>query len=136
MPVVAGTQQYNIPTVLCKRTGVNQWIYGREALIVAEAKEGIIVDNLFSGAIEGKKTVIEGVEYDMLTLLTLFVKKCFGLFYMIAPSDKIEVLMFTARKSDDRVIEIVKQIGCRHSGNSCSVTKETTGIVRLFHSNR
>ncbi len=110
VPVVAGTQQYNIPTVLCKRTGVNQWIYGREALIVAEAKEGIIVDNLFSGAIEGKKTVIEGVEYDMLTLLTLFVKKCFGLFYMIAPSDKIEVLMFTARKSDDRVIEIVKQI--------------------------
>jgi len=110
VPAVAGTQQYNIPTVLCKRTGVSQWIYGREALAFAEAKEGTLVDNLFSGAIEGRKAVIEGEEYDMLTLLTLFVKKCFGLFYTIASSTKIEVLMFTARRSDDRVVEVVKQI--------------------------
>ena len=29
---VAGTEQYNIPTVLCKRVGVSQWYYGKEAL--------------------------------------------------------------------------------------------------------
>ena len=29
---VAGTEQYNIPTVLCKRSKVNQWFYGKEAL--------------------------------------------------------------------------------------------------------
>ena len=28
---VAGTEQYNIPTVLCKRVGVSQWYYGKEA---------------------------------------------------------------------------------------------------------
>lgn len=110
VPVVAGTKRYNIPTVLCKRRETNQWLYGREALRAAEAGEGIFVENLFSGALQAKKTMIEGVEYDALTLLTLFVKKCFGLFSGIAPLDRIEVLMFTADKSDERVIEVVKQV--------------------------
>ena len=29
---VVGTKQYNIPTVLCKRKGVNQWFYGKDAV--------------------------------------------------------------------------------------------------------
>lgn len=110
VPAVAGTQQYNIPVVLCKRTGTSQWLYGREALQAAQAGEGTFVEELFSGAVADKKTVIEGTEYDALTLLTLFVKKCFGLFSVIAPLDKIEVLMFTARESDTRVIEVVKKV--------------------------
>lgn len=110
VPAVAGTKRYNIPTVLCKRTGLNQWLYGRDALRVAEAGEGSIVENLFSGATADKKTVIENVEYDALTLLTLFVKKCFGLFSAVAPPERIEVLMFTAGKSDERVIGVMKQV--------------------------
>ena len=48
---VAGTQIYNIPTVLCKKYGVNQWLYGKEALRAATADEGILVDNLVSLAL-------------------------------------------------------------------------------------
>ena len=32
VPTVVGTKQYNIPTVLCKRKGVNQWLYGKDAI--------------------------------------------------------------------------------------------------------
>lgn len=110
VPAVEGTKRYNIPTVLGKRKGVNQWVYGREALQLAQAEEGILVENLFSGAVEEKKTVIEGVSYDALTLLALFVKKCFGLFAAIASLDRIEVLMFTAERSDGRVVEVMKQV--------------------------
>lgn len=110
VPAVEGTKRYNIPTVLSKRKGVNQWVYGREALRLAREGEGFSAENLFSGALEGRKTVIEGVSYDALTLLALFVKKCFGLFAGIAPLDKIEILMFTARESDGRVIEVMKQV--------------------------
>lgn len=111
VPAVAGTKRYNIPTVLCKRGGTNQWLYGRDALRVGEEGEGIVVENLFSGAIEERRTLIEAVEYDGLTLLTLFVKKCFGLFTAaVAPLDRIEVLIFTARSSDGRVIEVMKQV--------------------------
>lgn len=110
VPAVAGTQQYNIPTVLCKRAGTGQWLYGREALQAAQAGEGAFVESLFSGALEERVTVIEGVEYDALTLLTLFVKKCFGLFTAIAPLDKIEILMFTARQANERTIEVIRQV--------------------------
>ncbi len=110
VPAVAGTQQYNIPTVLWKRRNMNQWFFGREALGMVDADGGLFIENLFSGAVEDKKTMIEGTEYDYLTLLTLFVKKCFGLFSAIAPLDKIEILMFTAAESDDGVIEVVKKI--------------------------
>lgn len=110
VPAVEGTKKYNIPTVLCKRKGAGQWLYGREALQVAQAGEGTIVENLFSKAVEEKRTVIEETEYDALTLLTLFVKKCFALFSAVAPLEKIEVLMFTARRSDERVIEVMKQV--------------------------
>lgn len=110
VPAVEGTKRYNIPVVLCKREGTNQWLYGREALRIVEAGEGIAVEDLFSGAIEERRTLIEGVEYDALTLLTLFVKKCFGLFAAIAPLDRIEVLTFTAARSDERVIEVMKQV--------------------------
>ena len=107
---VAGEQIYNIPTVLCKKQNTNQWFFGREALGMVDADGGLFIENLFSGAVEDKKTMIEGTEYDYLTLLTLFVKKCFGLFSAIAPLDKIEILMFTAAESDDGVIEVVKKI--------------------------
>ena len=29
---VTGTEQYNIPVALCKRPGVGQWYYGKEAV--------------------------------------------------------------------------------------------------------
>lgn len=110
VPAVAGTKQYNIPVMLCKRKGTRQWIYGREALHMAQGGEGIFVDNLLSGAIEGKKVLIEGEEYDVLTLLTLFVKKCFGLFSATASLDRIEVLMFTARVSESSVAEVIQHV--------------------------
>lgn len=110
IPAVAGTKQYNIPVMLCKRKGTRQWIYGREALRMAQDGEGFFVDNLFSGAIEGKKVRIEEEEYDILTLLTLFVKKCFGLFSMTASLDRIEVLMFTAREPESRVAGVIQQV--------------------------
>ena len=110
LPAVEGTKKYNIPTALCKRKGINQWLFGRKALELWESGEGTLVENLFSGALEEKKTVIEGVEYDALTLLTLFVKKCFGLFYAATSLEKIEVLMFTAREADGHVSEVMKQV--------------------------
>lgn len=51
---VAGVEEYNIPTVLCKREGNGQWFYGREALRVANEENGILVDHLLSHAMDGE----------------------------------------------------------------------------------
>jgi len=110
VPVVPGTQQYNIPAVLCKRFHANQWIFGREALHLAEAGEGTLVENLFVRAVAGEKVTVEGEEYEAVALLTLFIKKSFGLFSSVASTDKIDVLMFTMRELNARIIEVMEQV--------------------------
>lgn len=36
LAVVTGTEQYNIPVVLCRKKGVNQWLFGRKRLSLPE----------------------------------------------------------------------------------------------------
>ncbi len=110
LPVVAGTQQYNIPAVLCKRHGVNQWFYGKEAHRMAQAGEGVLVENLLEKACRGETVLVEEQEYDAVTLLTLFVKKSFSLFSMIASPDKIEILVICTRKLDERTVDVLGQV--------------------------
>ena len=57
---VTGTEQYNIPTVLCKRKGVGQWYYGKEALKFAREEEGILVEDLIALAERGEDVLVEG----------------------------------------------------------------------------
>ncbi len=110
VPAVAGTQQYNIPVVLCKRFRINQWFYGREALRMAGAEGGTLVENLFARAVSGDRIEIEGQEYDAVALLTLFVKKSFDLFYTVASADRVEIIMFTMRELDRRVVAVMEQV--------------------------
>lgn len=110
VPVVAGSEQYNIPTALCKRTEVSQWFYGKEALRVAEMEEGTLVTGLLEKACAGELVEIEGREYDPIALLTLFVKRSFGLFSMQASLDKIEILVITVRDLDGPIVSVLEQV--------------------------
>ena len=69
LPMVPGTELYNIPTVLCKKIGSNQWYYGKEAIKRAEAGEGTLVDHLLSQARAGEMIEVEGRMYSASALL-------------------------------------------------------------------
>ena len=71
---VAGAEVFSIPTVLCKREGVSQWLYGKEALRYVQNNPGILVENLLSLAVCGEPVQIEGKGYKPEALLTLFLK--------------------------------------------------------------
>ncbi len=107
---VAGTEIYNIPTVLCKRNGVNQWYYGKEAVRYGEEQQGILVDNLLELALDGEPVLIDGESFEPIALLTLFFKRSLGLLSQVAPSDKIEALMITCDVLDHRILDILNQI--------------------------
>lgn len=107
---VAGAENYNIPTLLCKREGVNQWFYGREALRYADENQGILVRNLLQLAVDGEAIQIEGKAFDPVALLTLFVKRSLGMLSQIASPDRIEALMITCVKLDHRVLEVLSQV--------------------------
>lgn len=107
---VAGAENYNIPTLLCKREGVNQWFYGKEALRFADENQGILVRNLLQLAVDGEAVQIEGKAFDPVALLTLFVKRSLGMLSQIASPDRIDALMITCVKLDHRVLEVLSQV--------------------------
>lgn len=107
---VAGTQIYNIPTVLCKRNGVNQWLYGKEAIRYAGEGQGILVENLLALALDGEPIVIERESFDPVALLTLFFKRSLGLLSQVGSPDKISALMITCEALDRRLLEVLGNV--------------------------
>lgn len=110
LAVVMGTENYNIPTVLCKRKEVGQWFYGKEALKYAEEEDGLLLTNLLSLARSGDSVEIEGEMYSGIALLTLFVKRSLGLFSMIASLDRIVSITFTCEEMDEKLIDALERV--------------------------
>lgn len=107
---VAGAQVYHIPTALCKRTGVNQWFYGKEAVRNAGEGQGILVENLVELALDGEPILIEEDSYDPVSLLTLFFKRSLGMLSQAGTSEKLGALMITCEQMDHRMIVLLNEM--------------------------
>lgn len=107
--VVAGTQQYNIPAVLCKRREVNQWFYGREALKVAREGDGALVTGLLSKAVAGEKVLVGEEQFDAAALLTLFMKRSLSLLHFFVGQEQIAAFLITVDRLDRRAVEVLGQ---------------------------
>lgn len=108
----ADMERYTIPTVLCKRIGVNQWFFGREALEFYNnhKEEGILVDHLVSLALLGEEILIDEETYHPVGLLTLFTKKCMNMLSRVAGIDKILALMITTQKLTADFVEVLGKV--------------------------
>lgn len=107
---VAGTEQYNIPTVLCKRSGVNQWFYGKEAVKYALEEDGFLVEDLVTLAERGEDVIVEGESFDPTALLTLFVKRSLSLLGMQLSLNQIEAVMFTVEDLTPRMVDVLSKV--------------------------
>lgn len=107
---VAGEQVYNIPMVLCKRRGVNQWFYGKEALRNAAEQQGILVENLLDLALDGEPILIEDTSFDPVALLTLFFKRSLGMLSQVGTSEKLGALMITCEQLNQRMLEVLNEV--------------------------
>lgn len=110
LSMVTGTEQYNIPLVLCKRTEVNQWFYGKEAVKHAEAGDGILVENLVALARKGDQVTVGEESFEPAALLTLFIKRSLSLLSLTASLDSLCGLMFTTDNLDKRMVEVLSHI--------------------------
>lgn len=72
---VAGSEIYQIPTVLTKKRGLGQWYYGQEAVDLAEQGGGEGCERLLVRALAQERIQIGQEEYDAVDLLALFLKK-------------------------------------------------------------
>lgn len=110
LSVVAGGESYNIPTALCKRKGVNQWFYGKEAYKHAEEDEGQLITELLTLARAGEKVMVEEEEFDPVALLTLYMKRSLTLLSMISGMERIGAMMITCENLDSRMVEILNAV--------------------------
>lgn len=110
LSLVAGSESYNIPTVLCKRQGINQWFFGREAYKYAEENDGILIENLVELAKNGEKVYIEAKDFDPVALLTLFIKRSLSLLSGVCSLDKIGGVMFTCEELDREMVDVLAKV--------------------------
>lgn len=104
---IAGQEQYNVPTVLCKRREVNQWFYGKEAQKRAKEDGNILVGDLLESARKGEEVVIDGQAFAPVDLLALFVRRVISMLNSMVNCDKPDGLMITVDRLDNRMIEIL-----------------------------
>lgn len=109
LSVIEGTTHCNIPLMLWKRKGVNQWLFGKEAA-GAGGLEGTGVERLLTLARREEPVMIEGEDFDPAALLTLFIMKSLTLVNRVCPLEKLDGLMFTVEDLDGRMIEILQRI--------------------------
>ncbi|MDD2971808.1 MAG: DUF5716 family protein [Lachnospiraceae bacterium] len=107
LSTIAGEEQFNIPTVLCKRNEVNQWFYGREAYRNGENGEGILIDHLIEKAKTGEMITVEEVQIEPVELLALYMKKSFSMLGMVTTMNNVAAIMITVDRLDARMVEVL-----------------------------
>lgn len=107
---IAGAESFTIPLVLCKRVGMNQWFYGKDALQYASENQGILIEDLLRLSLDGEPVLIEEKEYDPVALLTLFFKRSMGMLAGVTGTDKVEALMITCDELNDAMAEVLDKV--------------------------
>lgn len=102
-----GGEDMCIPTMLGKFYSQNVWTFGDKAVEMADNNEGYVITDLLFKAREGRPVEVEGREYDPVDLLALFMKKCLSLLSMVAPLEKVSVIVITVEEPDSKNIAIL-----------------------------
>lgn len=118
---VMGSEVFNIPMVLCKRTGINQWFYGREALKHYEKEGGVLVDSIFRKAVNSETVDIEGEQIDAIALLALFIKRSLSILGGARGMGNISDIMFTCESLAGNVVDIMTRVTSNLALKNCNI---------------
>ena len=112
MSLVMGEEQYNIPTVLCRRRGndtADMWSVGKEALKDASEKAGVLVEDLVLLAKNNVSVKLEDEDFAADALLAVFIRKTLAILSIYVKSEDIEAIAFTMRDINAQHMEAVKK---------------------------
>lgn len=114
--IVPGQTNFLIPTALFKRSEVNQWFAGKEALKYKDG-EGYFVDRLISKARKGEEILVGNESFRPSALLALYLKRVLTLVNMVTSINNVVSLMITVDILDSGLISIlaeaVKSLGLK-----------------------
>ena len=112
MSLVMGEEQYNIPTVLCRRHGADEtsaWSIGTEALKDVSDGKGILVEDLVLLAKNNVSVKAGAEDFSADALLAVFIRKTLAILSLYVRAEDIEAIAFTMRDMSSPLMENVKK---------------------------
>ena len=107
---IAGSEFYQIPTLLAKRKHLGQWYYGDDARKMAKTSEVICVDALLRRAVNGESIRIEDETYESWELLGLFLKKVMELPMKLGNVPRCDRLVLSVERLSRENMEVFWKI--------------------------
>ena len=119
--LVAGEEQYQIPTVLCRkklqeemkngtRTVKGVWTMGKDALQQAAQKQGTLVEDLLLLAKNGVNVEVGSEEFEAKALLEIFLRKCLSLIGAYVKVEDIIGIVFTLKDMNSGLMKMIREI--------------------------
>lgn len=107
---IAGSENYQIPTLLAKKKNVEQWFYGEEAKKMAKTSEVICVDALLKRAVNEESFRIEETSYEAWELLVVFLQKIMDLPLKLGTVPHIDRVVLSVEKLTKKNMEVFWKI--------------------------
>ena len=111
--LIAGSENYHIPTLLARRKNVGMWYYGDEAQKMAKTSEVICVDSLLRRAVAGEMIGVGGENYEAVDLLALFLKKVMELPLKLGNGRSVKRLTITVDRLTRENMEVFWKVASR-----------------------
>ena len=102
-------ERLSIPSLLAKKAGENIWYAGEEAIEQVSLGEAVAVDKILAGAVAGSVREIDGLEYDPVELLALFLKKCLSKLSAVSPLERVVSVTITVDDTKASTIETLTE---------------------------
>lgn len=113
--LVAGGEEYDIPSVLCRKKATEPsgeihelWTVGKEALQTVQRGEGVLVEDLILLAQNKTNGIVEETEYTPVKLLEILFRKCL-LLVSAGKLEDIAVVVFTLRDVTPELMELIRE---------------------------
>lgn len=121
--IAAGEEKFQIPTVLLKKSGIDKWYFGEEALKkVDKDSEDILIQSLLDKCSKHELVMIDEKEYDPAQLLTIFIKKSFGFLFFEGISSKVpDTIVFTVEHINANIAKALKQSAKALGVQECNI---------------
>ena len=97
-----------IPAVLFKRSEVNQWFAGNEAVKYKD-REGYFIDRLITKARVGEEVKVGDESFRPSALLALFMKRSLSLVNRITPLSNVSCFMITVDVLDKQLVMMLSE---------------------------
>ena len=99
---------YMIPTALFKRSEVNQWFAGNEAIKYKDS-EGVFIDRLVTRASNDEEVEVAGEKIKISALLALFMKRVLAMVNIVTPLNNIASLMITVDVLNHEMVKVLSE---------------------------